>query len=123
MLFRPSALDPSQVASGFAQNGQETPTAGQVASLTSVDNFINFCATVPNLPLTNGQQIVTGSCNPAIMGVIASQKNMPSSKFTFPQNFGTVQANTAFTISMAINNLETGNFVNADSNYFAAPQQ
>ncbi|KAF9051068.1 hypothetical protein BDZ89DRAFT_523438 [Hymenopellis radicata] len=48
---------------------------------------------------------------------------MPSSKFVTPANFGTVQADTPFTISMAINNLETGNFVNAQANYFAAPQQ
>ena len=57
------------------------------------------------------------------MGVIAATTNMPSSKFVFPKNFGTVQANTEFTIQMAINNLETGNFVNAASNYYSAPQQ
>jgi hypothetical protein len=48
---------------------------------------------------------------------------MPSCKFTFPPNFGTIRANTAFTISMAIQNLETGNFVNAQQNYYSAPQQ
>ncbi len=48
---------------------------------------------------------------------------MPSSKFVFPPNLGTVKANTQFTIKMAINNLEAGNFVNADQNYYAAPQQ
>jgi hypothetical protein len=57
------------------------------------------------------------------MGVIPSSQNIPSAKFTFPQNFGTIPANQAFTISMAINNLETGNFVNAQQNYFSAPQQ
>lgn len=57
------------------------------------------------------------------MGVIAATTNMPSSKFQFPANFGTVQANTAFTIKMAISNLVTGNFVNANENYFSAPQQ
>ncbi|THH29309.1 hypothetical protein EUX98_g4885 [Antrodiella citrinella] len=116
-------LDPSVIAKGFANNGQDVPAAGQVASLTSTNNFINFCLTVPNLPLTNGQQITTGSCNTAPMGIIPSSSNMPSSKFTFPQNFGTVKANTAFTISMAIAGMETGFFVNADENYFAAPQQ
>jgi len=34
-----------------------------------------------------------------------------------------IAANTAFTITMAISNLETGNFVNAAANYFSAPQQ
>ncbi|KAI5118476.1 hypothetical protein M0805_003737 [Coniferiporia weirii] len=117
-----TTLDPAVIATGFAQDGQATPAAGQVASLTSTNNFINFCLTVDK-PITNGQQIKTGSCNPAPMGVIAATTNMPSSKFTFPTNFGSIKANTAFTVSMAINNIETGNFVNADSNYYSAPQQ
>jgi hypothetical protein len=49
---------------------------------------------------------------------------MPSSKFTSPVNNQDIaKANEAFTISMAIQNMETGNFVNAQANYFAAPQQ
>lgn len=48
---------------------------------------------------------------------------MPSAKFRTPANFGTVPANQAFTIEMAISQLETGNFVNAQKNYFSAPQQ
>ncbi|EJD04995.1 uncharacterized protein FOMMEDRAFT_79989, partial [Fomitiporia mediterranea MF3/22] len=115
-------LNPAVIATGFAEDGQQVPAEGQVASLTSKNNFINFCLTV-NKPITNGQQIKTGSCNPAPMGVIAATTNMPSSKFTNPKNFGKVKANTAFTIDMAINNLETGNFVNAASNYYSAPQQ
>ncbi|KAH9486654.1 Pathogenicity cluster 5 protein d [Psilocybe cubensis] len=115
-------LDPAVIAKGFANDGQDTPTAGQVASLTSTNNFINFCKTV-NLPLTNGAQVVDGSCNPAPMGVIPAKTKMPSSKFIFPPNNGKVAANQLFTIKMAINNLETGNFVNAAENYFSAPQQ
>ncbi|KAA1466803.1 hypothetical protein DENSPDRAFT_876823 [Dentipellis sp. KUC8613] len=116
-------LDPSVLAKGFESDGQAVQEAGQVPSLTSSNNFINFCATVPNLPITNGQQIKTGSCNPAPMGVIAATTNMPSSKFSFPRNFGTIPANQPFTVQMAINNLETGNFVNANTNYYSAPQQ
>jgi hypothetical protein len=116
----PPALDPKVIATGFANNGQNVPVAGQIASLTSTNNFINFCLT--KFPITNGQQIKTGSCNPAPMGIIPSTANMPSSKFVNPTNFGTVKANTAFTIEMAISNMETGFFVNAESNYFAAPQ-
>ncbi|TFK57537.1 hypothetical protein OE88DRAFT_1730883 [Heliocybe sulcata] len=112
----------SVLATGFENDGQSQPTAGQVASKTSSNNFINFCATVSNLPITNGQQVKTGSCNPAPMGVIASTANMPSSKFQFPTNGGSVKANTAFTIKMAISNMDTGFFVNANENYFAAPQ-
>jgi hypothetical protein len=116
-------LDPRVIAKGFAQNGQNPPVAGQVASLTSTNNFINFCLTVPNLPITDGKQVTTGSCNPAPIGAIPSVDNMPSAKFVFPKNGGTVGANQAFTIQMAIKNLNTGNFVNAQANYFAAPQQ
>jgi len=116
-------LDPKVIATGFANNGQDVPAAGQVASITSSNNFINFCLTVPNLPITNGKQITTGSCNPAPMGVIPSSDNMPSAKFTFPKNGDTIKATTAFTISMAVKNFQTGAFVNAQENYFAAPQQ
>ena len=98
--------------------------AGQVASLTSSNNFINFCLTVPNLPITNGKQIATGSCNPAPMGSIPSSNNMPSAKFVSPANGDTsIVENTAFTIKMAIKNFQSGAFVNAEQNYFAAPQQ
>jgi hypothetical protein len=48
---------------------------------------------------------------------------MPSSKFIFPKNFGTIKAGQNFTIEMAIKNMQTGNFVNAQQNYFSAPQQ
>ncbi|KAF5377242.1 hypothetical protein D9615_006408 [Tricholomella constricta] len=116
-------LDPKVIAKGFANNGQDVPAAGQVESLTSTNNFINFCLTVPDLPITDGKQITTGSCNPAPIGAIPSVDRMPSSKFTFPKNGGNVGADQQFTISMAIKNLQTGNFVNAQSNYFAAPQQ
>jgi hypothetical protein len=57
------------------------------------------------------------------MGAIPSVDNMPSAKFTFPKNGDTIQANKNFTISMAIRGMEAGNFVNADSNYYSAPQQ
>ena len=116
------ALDPAVIATGFAQDGQATPVAGQVPSLTSTNNFINFCLTVDK-PITNGQQIKTGSCNPAPMGVIAATTNMPSLKFTSPKNLDTIKANTDFTVTMAVNNLETGNFVNPTTNFLAAPQQ
>ncbi len=116
-------LDPSQLQKGFEQDGQETPAAGQVASATSSNNFINFCATVSNLPLTNGLQVKGGSCNGAPMGVIAAQDKIPTAKFVFPTNFATVKANTNFTVKLSVSKLTTGNFVNAAANYFSAPQQ
>jgi hypothetical protein len=58
------------------------------------------------------------------MGVIPSKDNMPSAKFVFPANGDTsIVEGTAFTIKMAVKNFQSGAFVNADQNYFAAPQQ
>jgi hypothetical protein len=123
LMPRFTALLQSVISTGFEQDGQADPVAGQVSSLTSSNNFINFCNTVPNLPLTNGKQVKTGSCNNAPMGIIAAQTAMPASKFVFPTNGANIAANTAFTITMNIKNLETGNFVNAQTNYYSAPQQ
>ncbi|KAJ3789714.1 hypothetical protein GGU10DRAFT_383910 [Lentinula aff. detonsa] len=114
-------LDPQVIATGFLNN--DVQEAGQVASLTSNNNFINYCLTQGDLPITSGKQITTGSCNPAPIGTIPSVQNMPSAKFSNPANGATIPADTAFTITMNINNLDTGNFVNANENYFAAPQQ
>jgi len=115
-------LDRSVIASGFSNDGQDIPIAGQTSSLTSTNNFINFCATLPSVPLTNGRQIPTGSCNPTPMGMLPSTANMPSSKFVFPKNGAVLSANVGFTIEMAINNLQTGSFVNSLTNYMSAPQ-
>jgi hypothetical protein len=114
-------LDRDVIAPGFANDGQDVPVAGQIASLTSTNNFINFCL-LSDLPLTNGQQITGGSCNPAPMGLIPSINNMPSSKFQFPTNLAVIKAETQFTVEMNIQNMQTGFFVNAQKNYFAAPQ-
>jgi len=113
-------LPPELVATGLEQDGQETPTAGQVASLTSKNNFINFCA---GKTITNGQQITTGSCDPIPMGDIIPKANMPRSKFKNPTNFSTIPANTNFTIEMVLNNLQAGVFTNAQKTYYMAPQQ
>ncbi|KAG9008375.1 hypothetical protein FRB90_008932 [Tulasnella sp. 427] len=113
-------LDKRNIMTSQASDGN--PSDGQVASLTSTNNFINFCLT-QNVPITNGQQIKTGSCNPVPMGRILSTDRLPSSVFIFPTNFGTIPANTPFTIKMKIKNLQTGNFVNAAANYYSAPAQ
>jgi hypothetical protein len=114
-------LDPSVIAKGFAQDGQDPPVDGQAASLTSTNNFINFCV---GETITDGKQIKGGSCNPCPIGKIPAVENMPSCKFLFPpNNDDSVAANTAFTITMNIQGIKTGTFVNAQKNYFAAPQQ
>lgn len=111
-------LDPSVIAPAFAK-GQGV-NAGEANSLQSTNNFINFCV---GKTITDGQQIQGGSCNPAPMGDIPSSANMPSAKFQFPTNGGNIPANQAFTIKLAINGMQTGQFTNAQSSYFSAPQQ
>lgn len=116
-------LDPSIIGSNLAHNGLSNGTeAGQVASLTSTNNFINFCA---KKQITNGQQFADGttSCNPVVMGDIPAKTNMISCKFASPQNFATIQSNIAFDIAMTVSNFQTGAFTNPNTNYFAAPQQ
>jgi len=116
-------LDPAVIMAHGLDDGQDVPDPGQVPSLTSGNNFINFCLTV-NAPITDGQQLVNGSCNPTPMGSIPSTANMPSAKFIFPPNGdASLSENQTFTIQLAISNLETGNFVNAKQKYYAAPQQ
>jgi hypothetical protein len=57
------------------------------------------------------------------MGLIPSSDNIPSAKIQFPTNGQQIPANQAFTVKVAIRNLVTGNFVNAQASYLAAPQQ
>jgi len=113
-------LDERVIMTALFNDGD--PSDGETPSLTSVNNFINFCKT-QNVPVTNGEQLKNGSCNPVPMGRILATDKMPSSVFVFPLNFGTIPANETFTIQMKIGNLVTGNFVNADDNYYAAPAQ
>ncbi|CAK5271439.1 unnamed protein product [Mycena citricolor] len=117
-------LDPNVICPNFTDDGQNPPVTGQSASQTSTNNYINFCAlTLPGTPLTNGAQVTTGSCNPVPIGSIPSTSNMPSSKFQFPKNFGTVDALVPFNLTMKIRGMQTGAFTNAASTYYAAPQQ
>ncbi len=95
---------------------------GQEASLTSENNFINFCLQFSGHQKTNGQQVVGGSCNQTPMGVIAAKANMPSAKFQVPANGAKLAANKEFTIKLAINNLETGHFTNPATTFHMAPQ-
>lgn len=47
---------------------------------------------------------------------------MPYSKFIYPKNGSLLAANTTFTVQLAIENLDTGHFSNAATNFLAAPQ-
>lgn len=63
-----AGIHPSQVQEGLRFNGiEENGDPGISPSLTSNNNFINFCMT-QNVPLTNGKQVEDGSCNPTPVG-------------------------------------------------------
>jgi transcription initiation factor TFIID subunit 15 len=113
-------LDPSVVNTGSTQTGQQNATAGQSDSLTSTNNFINSCI---GKTITDGLQIKTGSCNPIPMGDIPSVTNMPACAFQSPQNGEDIAAGQTFTISLGTQGMQTGDFTNAATTYFAAPQQ
>lgn len=109
-------LDPSVIQKiNGAGNG-----VGVANSLVSSNNFINLCV---GKTLTNGLQVQAGSCNPTPMGDIPSVDNMPTAKFQFPPNGGNVAANTAFTVILNTQGMQTGAFTDATTTYFAAPQQ
>jgi len=118
LTLDPRVIQPSGELTG--QEGGGDP--GQVASLTTKNNFINFCLT-QNVPLTDGQQKVGGSCNPIPMGRIAAKDKQPSCKFVFPPNNDeSLKENQPFTLKLAINQLVTGFFANPTVKYYSAPQ-
>ncbi|KAF8584919.1 hypothetical protein K439DRAFT_1344580 [Ramaria rubella] len=116
-------LDPALIGSNLAKNGLggNSTEAGQKASDTSKNNFINICAT-GNTVITNGQQIQNGSCNQVPMGFIPPVQNQPACKFSNPKNLDVIPANEPFTATMNVIGMEFGTFVNPDTNYFGAPQ-
>ncbi|KAJ7706860.1 hypothetical protein B0H17DRAFT_1192423 [Mycena rosella] len=115
-------LLPLVIAAGFSKDGQDTPVAGQSGSLTSVNNYINFCATTTQ-PLTIGGQVSAGFCNPAPMGLLPVSTRMPSSKFTYPRNGDILAPNSPMTVGLAVTNFATGAFANPEKSFLSAPQQ
>lgn len=114
-------IDPSVIQT--TGTGQNPPTAGQADAATSPNNFANFCALgLPNVPLTNGLQLTTGSCNPIPIGNIPSTANIPSSKFQDPVNLQDLTPNTAFNVTLGVKNIQLGTFTNAAQTYFGNPQ-
>ncbi|KAJ7143203.1 hypothetical protein C8R43DRAFT_579147 [Mycena crocata] len=116
-------LDASLVATSFASNGVDSAAGSSNASLTSSNNFINFCGQFTGVALTNGQILRDGSCNPAPFGQIPAVDALPSVRISEPQNGITIKADTTIPLSLTVNNLETGVFVNPTDNYLSAPQQ
>ncbi|KAJ6519302.1 hypothetical protein C8R45DRAFT_806779 [Mycena sanguinolenta] len=116
-----TTIDPSVIQT--TDNGQNPPVSGQSAAATSQNNFANFCAIgLPGVPITNGLQITTGSCNPTPIGNIPSVDNMPASKFQSPANLDTIASDTTFNVTLQTKGIQLGTFTNAAKTYFANPQ-
>ncbi|KNZ56060.1 hypothetical protein VP01_2503g1 [Puccinia sorghi] len=118
------ALDPRVIQNASFHNGH--PTGNQTASLTSRDNFINFCISRHSFgaALMNGNQSHHNySCNSIPMGMIVAPEQMPSCKFKHPHNLSKLKAHKTFHIIIEIKKMVTGHFVNPNESYFAAPQQ
>jgi len=113
-------LDSSVINLGSEEDGSQNATAGQSLSITSKNNFINICI---GKGITDGKQITSGSCNPIPMGDIPSTDNMPAARFASPPLGSDVAAKTTFDIVMNVQGMQDGVFTNAQSTYYAAPQQ
>nr|XP_019048829.1 hypothetical protein I302_02605 [Kwoniella bestiolae CBS 10118]OCF27759.1 hypothetical protein I302_02605 [Kwoniella bestiolae CBS 10118] len=93
-------------------------TANQAASATSNNNFIDFCV---GQSITNGLQNKAGSCNPVPIGQIPSTQNMISTMFVSPAY--AIASMRKMNNDLTTNCVMLGSFVNAQKNYYAAPQQ
>ncbi|KAJ3036687.1 hypothetical protein HDV00_002445 [Rhizophlyctis rosea] len=115
-------LHPSQVQTNWFQNGIGAygQKDGQVPSLTSHNNFINYCL---GKETTNGRQLDNGSCNPLPMGDLPSIDKMVSSIIIYPAPGDILPANKPFTIHLKTTNLAGSSATNDKTNNFASPQQ
>jgi hypothetical protein len=117
-----TTISPSVIQT--TDDGQNPPVTGQSAADVSTNNFANACALgLPGVPITNGLQTTTGSCNPIPIGNIPSVDNMPSSKFQSPKNLDTIASNTTFNVVLQTKGIQLGTFTNAQKTYFANPQK
>ncbi|ORY70941.1 uncharacterized protein BCR38DRAFT_381082 [Pseudomassariella vexata] len=81
--------------------------------------FVNYCA---GETLTNGKQVLEGSCNSIPHGNIPAKKNMISSILLSPKAGEQLPAETDFIIQVQTLNLAAGSFSDPATAYYAAPQ-
>ncbi|KAL0566144.1 hypothetical protein V5O48_015873 [Marasmius crinis-equi] len=120
----------SQIATAFASDGQnktlndQSPSSQTSPSLTSRNNFINYCLTVP-ASLTNGQQRRGSggpSCNPIPIGAIPAISAIPAFKFIRPGNFDRLDPGKPFLIILNYKNMVIS-MTDPDTRYLSAPQR
>jgi len=115
-------IPPQSICTGCAFNGQEIPVAGQVASLTSTNNYANFCLQF-NTPNQNGEQLFNGSCSQTPLGQIMAKNKMVSQRVVNPPNNAKIVEGTDIDFQVAVRNLITGHFTFAAATYYSAPAQ
>ncbi|KAI0994844.1 hypothetical protein K3495_g13338 [Podosphaera aphanis] len=115
-------LKAENIQAASTKTGQEgTVEEGQVVSLSSPENFINFCS---GKTLTNGDQNEKGSCNGIPMGDLPGKNAMVSALILFPENAGEpITPGQPFDIKIQMENLVLGSFTNPINTYYSAPQQ
>ncbi|EAU90561.2 hypothetical protein CC1G_00945 [Coprinopsis cinerea okayama7 len=118
-------LLPSVIAAGFSEGGTADASAvGIIPSLTSRNNFINFCASRNNGALTNGSPNSRDSvCNPCPIGLLPAAADMPSVKITEPLPLAVLDPNQEFTIALRSRNFAFGSATNPSASFMTAPQQ
>jgi len=116
-------LNPADVNLGSEVTGGDSvgASAGQALAVTSVDNFINFC---DGKTITDGFQILDGSCNPTPMGDIPAKTNMISTIILTPTTSDKpfAAANEDFNVTLQVINLQAGLFSDADATYYTNAQ-
>ncbi|KAG5220349.1 serine/threonine protein kinase [Salix suchowensis] len=117
-------LDPKVISSAFASAGKGPPQVGTNHWFPDVfKQFHQLLPVIGGYAAHKRKIVLAGSCNPVPMGVLPDVDHMPSSKFTYPKNGDNIPAGKTFTISLAVNNLQTGSLANPQKSFLAAPQQ
>ncbi|KAF8647745.1 hypothetical protein AX16_006580 [Volvariella volvacea WC 439] len=116
-----TVLHPAIRISEFGRDNN-VPNPGQVASLSSLNNFINYCAVVQDYPLIGeAANADDGLCTPAPMGIIPSPDKMPAVRISSPRNNATIPANQPIGVEMAYRNFYYWHTV-PPKKAFSAPQ-
>ncbi|MBW0489758.1 hypothetical protein O181_029473 [Austropuccinia psidii MF-1] len=125
-LFTTLTLSPDVIQNAAFVDQKDSPA--HAPSLTSKNNFINFCATtlgkVGGAVIMNGVQTQTKpACNGIPMGMIPDQEHLPSAKFLEPKNLDKIPSGKAFKVTIGLRHLVVGVFTNPEKTYLNAPAQ
>ncbi|KAF0424536.1 putative ribosomal protein s17 protein [Gigaspora margarita] len=109
-------------AKNGANIGADTNAKNADASQSPPGASSQICKTDGVKPADGTQQKVE-NCVSTFMGEVPSVNNMVSSLIIAPSNGQTIKANSAFQLQVKVNNLNTGFFSNATSQYYTVSQQ